>query len=682
MQSFLVALLVLALCSGAYAADSLITNAANYTPGAPISITLITANVYSNITIKVNGSIFASVTDTLNGFTGSVTFNGQVTCFLAISGLTPNTLVIESDGTIIHTATVNTTTITRGVTIPSGQCGVYFANPPTDPAQITAGTSTPVTIVTNVAFNEAYITLNGQFFCNIGPVTISQPGQSVVAGCTGFVPCFLPSCAKFAIVGRANGGPLVTYPGPVVQLISNPVCIPVFSSEPESSPGCPNPYSPLTVIKFTFKINPQDNIAEYSNFEIWASSSVSGIPPKIFIAHIHGPLCELVGPSTYFLAKWVIPCSLNGAGPLTFTLSYTKTLDGNEKLLQFQQSPPVTIGSNIHCNLTLVLDFPGNCPLPYDPVDCGCLAEGNGSSLVPCGNCPACPRLGIRSKDPIIPGSKLSFFAHNGSISSSLTNQTGVAANFTYYTNVDRYGYPFSPNFFYFSDVTAPTGTVGYKPYNVVGDATIPIPVTPAVVLNSITAFPVAGTEYIWGILGGTAKLFCGTQTSIAQASITGIPPGNLLGAVSTGPTGIWVTDLLNNLYFSATNSCAATIPFTPVGISPVVLIASSQTGVYYFNGVHIFHTIPPQAPSVPVPVGGPATVKFLAASNIDNSLLVVDNANSIWILSGPSGTWTLTSLVYPFALDYDIKIFSFFFLSMSLPKSITFNLVHSHFSM
>ena len=677
MQPFLVGLLLFTLWSVAYAADTLVTNAASYAPGDPITITLTTSNVYSSIVISVNGSIFASLTDTSNGFTGSITFTGKITCFLVISGLIPNTLVIKSDGTIIHTPTVISTTINRASTLAPGQCGVYFVNPPTDPAQIQAGTSTPVTIETNVPFNESYITLNGKFFCNIGQVIIGSPGQSVTAGCSGYVPCFLPFCAKFAIVGRVTGGSLITYPGPVVQLTPNPACNATFITEPETAPGCPNPYSPLTVVTFKIKINPNDNPAEYRDFEIWASSSVPGIPSEIFIARTSGPLCELDGPTTYLIAKWVIPCSLNNAGVLVFILSYSKTLDGSEKLLQFLQSAPITIGSNIQCNLSLVLNFPGNCPLPYDPVDCGCLAEGNGTSLVPCGDCPACPRLGIRSKDPIIPGSTLNFYVHNGSIPSSPTNQSGIVANFTYYSNIDLYGYAFSPNFFYFSDVTTPNGAVGYKPYNVVGNATTPIPVTPPVQLNSITAFPTVSTEYIWGISSGTFQLFCGTQASIAQANVTGLTPLGASSIVASGPTGIWVTDSIGRLYYSATVQCAPSVSFIPAGATNVLHMASSKTGVYYTTAVFTFHLVPPPAPPLPVPGGGPTSVKSLSASNIDDSLVVVDNSNSIWILSGPTGTWTHTNLVYPFAVDYDIND-----LFVLLPFSGTSNVNHIQFGL
>ena len=263
---------------------------------------------------------------------------------------------------------------------------------------------------------DAYVTLNGQFFCTLGPID----GGST-ASCTGFVPCFLPSCATFAIMGRVSGSAYVQYSGPAVQLTPNATCNPTFSSansccfanNTKYDFNCPAPYSPLSQVSFDFTVSTNDNIATYSNFEIYATNPL--FPSPVFVAKVKGPLCVVSDPpSTFVIANWVIPCEFNNAGLTTFTLTFTQTISGSEKILQ-SQTITITIGENTQCDLSLVLNCPGNCPLPYNLSDCGCLSQGTGSSLAPCGNCPACPSLACTSTEAFVPGNSLNFYIHNGS---------------------------------------------------------------------------------------------------------------------------------------------------------------------------------------------------------------------------------------------------------------------------
>ena len=642
--------------------DSFTSNATSYNVGDQMVLTLVTANVYSQIDITVNNPsiVFASITDASNGFTGTLTFTGTVTCQMAATA-SSNQLNITATVVPFPSGTPSTLTpIAVTVVSPPGACNVYFTVPATDPAQIGAGQSFPVTIQTTIALNEAYITLNGQFFCNIGPVAIGATGS-----CTGFVPCFLPSCAEFAIVGQVTGSAAVTYPGPTVQLIPNPECVPAFGLQQEPSPACLAQFTVLSTVDFTFQINPNDNIDEYSNFEIWANTATTGFPTSFFVARVAGPLCTLVsGQFTYLIARWVIPCELNAVGSLTFTLSYTQTLDGHEKFLRSLSitngGAGFTIVPNNACNLSLILNYPGSCALPYVQSDCGCLAEGSGSSLAPCGNCAACPSLAVQSSDPIVPGSVLNFYVHDGSIpsvsGSSGGGTFGVIFDLTYYTS-QNFTYAVSPTNFYVAFDTAGLNNVGFKPIASFGNTLTSIP-TSSVAFNSLAAFPFAGVDQIWVVdLGG--DLYCGTQASISSSGSTGISTGSAK-IVTVGPQGIWVVDISGNLYHSSPASCAAASPFTPVlgATTPIYAIGASVTGAYYYTGSALY-SITGAGISTPVVGGGPSLAGILniAASTIDNSLTVTDASGTIWTFNPFTSVWTQTSITGQSAIiEYDIN--------------------------
>jgi hypothetical protein len=216
MKAFL-AFLLFSLWSVANAVDILTGNSATYNPNDPITITLTTTNQYRNIVVTINGITFANITDTVNGFTGAITFSGHITCEL---GALNASLAIVATTTLINNNAGPTSTVAPPSAFNNilAICGVYFTVPATEPAEILAAANFTVSITSDIVFADAYITLNGQFFCNLGEV-------EGAASCTGFVPCFLPACAKFAIVGRpAAGGPPVTYAGPTVQLTGKWSC--------------------------------------------------------------------------------------------------------------------------------------------------------------------------------------------------------------------------------------------------------------------------------------------------------------------------------------------------------------------------------------------------------------------------------------------------------------------------
>jgi hypothetical protein len=112
---------------------------------------------------------------------------------------------------------------------------------------------------------------------------------------------------------------------------------------------------------------------------------------------------------------------------------------------------------------------------------------------------------------------------------------------------------------------------------------------------------------------------------------------------VTVGPTGVWIIDNSNVWHNKSTVACNDGSPWNLVtNESGLTIIKSGSTGIYYLQGSVIRFLSTPAGIPVPVPAGGPTNPVNLSASTLDNSLAVFDsNTNRIWILSGPSGTWT-----------------------------------------
>ena len=646
---FTLAIVWSVLCS----ADSIITNYSNYVPGDAIALTLTTSGTYKSITMTVNDILFGFVQDLVNGLTGSVTFTGHVTCQMIAEAVVIGDLNVQVIGVDIATNTSIVTTRTVKYTVTPGQCGVYFVNPAADPAQLQPATSIPVSISTDIPFVDSYITLNGEVFCDIGPISVSPgrdnrnaSGTATIASCIGHVPCFLPPSAHFALVGQQTTESVpVTYPGPSIQLTPTTYCIPTFSLESLSTPDLLDPYSPLSTIEFTFQVNPDDNVASYRNFEIWASNL--SFSSSVFVARVTGPLrVHTNAPFTYLITQWAIPCSFNNAGLTTFTLTYTQTLAPGESVLRSQQFQ-IPIGSSTTCSLELILNFPDSHPLLFNPSDYGWYGEGSSNNTIACSSCSACPPLAYQEVDAFVPGDSLSFFAHNGTIS-SVGGPRGITANYEYFSGLDNYQSTFSNDFFYYYSTI--TGRLGYKRIGEVGSVGTPIS-SPPVALSSITSYSLKGVDYIWGV-DSSGLLHCGAQTSV----LTQIDTNISAYLVTAGPTGLWVVNNEKELFYTSSIACTGDITFTPIGISDVVLTASSLSGAYIYRNEILYHVNAAQTfTQIPVSmVNGPSSITRISASNQDDSLVAIDASNNVWILRSPLSEWTKTTLNSSNALIYN----------------------------
>ena len=655
----LIAFLAAICWSAVAAADTLTTNLTTYSTGDAITIVFTTTSLYETVAIDVNGIIVKTLTDTVNLITGTITYTGFVTCPMGPSGAVTS-LAINATTTLPSGSPAITATTAVGYTYVAANCLAYFTTPSSNPATIPAAQQYLASIATTtVTFTDAYITLNGQFFCSLGAVLAND-----TASCAGFVPCFLPCSAQFAIVGKEFGAAYVTYPGPTVQLTPNASCNPLFSSEPGTGDSCPAPYTPLTTITFDFTISANDNIATYSNFEIYATNPLLATP--VFVAKVPGPLCVISeAPSTFIITKWLIPCEFNNLGATTFTLTYTQTLSGTEKILA-SQTLSFTIGENIDCNLTLVVNTLGDCPLPYTPSDCQCLASssGKGCSVVPCGNCPSCPSLSIAPNSTFEPGDVLNFYVHNGAI--GLTggdSSTSIISDTQYFTNTAT-AYTAGVSAINFYANIFGVGIFGYKPVGTLGNTLTAIPVGIAN-LRGISAWTNAGTDVIWAIDSVTTSLYCGSTAGMASVALTPMPAASLYNPVAVGPLGVWMIDATTHtLHWKASQSCSDPTNFLPVVLSPSSLknVTSGLNEVWITNGTTIWYLTSPAGSPVGAPAGGPTANFGIYGSNIDDSLIALATTpvGAIWYLPSPTGTWTnlTTTPFYYEAANYGNNIF------------------------
>lgn len=642
MKVLFVLLLVLVIkyCS----ADTVTTTASSYSTNDPITILFDTSTSYLTVEIVVNSVQFAILTIPPGGISGTVSFTGFVTCAMG-----PNALVTQLNivaNTILPGNIVGPSTpiaVPPAYTFVGTLCVAYFTTPPNNPTDVGANASFPVTIFSTINFDFTFITLNGQFFCTI--TTLTPSGTGFTGSCTGFVPCYVPDTATFAIVGQVTGSPSVIYPGPTIDLTANPTCAPLFIVDPQSSVGCPGAYTPLTAITFSFQINPTDSIAQYTAFKIWASNP--SFVTDVFIADVAGPLTVINAfPSTYLITEWVIPCAFDGAGVTTFTLSYSETLPSAEILFQFQQQT-VTIGTNSACNVTLLLHFVDPCNLTYSLPDCSCANQSD--TTPPCNVCPTCPVLSnTTSSSVFLPGDILLFYVQNKMLPSTTGPFGVISTELLYYQDINSYVYAVSSLFFYASNATFQA--VGYKPIGLGGGTSlVNVTVTPnTAIIGDISAYTnISSLDDIWGIDSPTSTLFCGDNGGGGlSASINPASPAATIIAATVGPLGVWILDISGNIYNKSTNLCNDGTAWFTTLITGASLISSGASGLYYNQGVFgLYFLATPVSTPLPLP-SGPSSVIFMRASTADDTLALIDSTNAVWILNGPTGTWVKTTLV------------------------------------
>ena len=189
----------------------------SYSLNDPITITLTTENVYSQVQVTINGKEFTNLTDNIRGFTGVITMNGHVTYVMGRNRSVSSLLIEAIPKFLSNDETGSISSATANYFFVESHGVVYFINPPNNPAQITANVDYEVTIFSSVAFLEAKIEFNDTLYCNLGKIV---PGATV--SCTGKIPSTLPSKAQFIFKGRKQNMTGLLSPGPMVHVIIAP----------------------------------------------------------------------------------------------------------------------------------------------------------------------------------------------------------------------------------------------------------------------------------------------------------------------------------------------------------------------------------------------------------------------------------------------------------------------------
>lgn len=619
-KQMIVAFLLLACWAIQCSCDSISVTQFSYVTNDPIQVIFSTSNTYSQIQVSINGIIFDTVTDTVNGLTGNIAMYGIVTCQMGPSFETENLFIqaITFDMLNRQGPTTNIAPLPSYTFIPS-ECQPTFLVPNVNPVQIPAFDDYEVTITTPIPLLNAYIALNGVWFCDLGTIRITM-GNSATASCIGMMPCFLPTNTAFSLVGEEIGGENAEFEGPIVQLISSPACVPIFNIECDEDDCNDCTLRPKKKVEFTFQINESDDICSYSDFSIYASNPA--FPSNIFVSSNDGELDPIDCPPTkYLIKRWCIPCLYNNLGETTFTLSYQQTFSDFETIERTQQIT-VNMGLNVKCNLSIFIG---------DQQPCGASSnlekktEGVKSVDGPCG--------------PFCPGDNLNLNVHDASACCE-EGSFEILFKTKFFSSCTPFQAAASALYFYALDLT--TGALGYK-ILINGENKALNEITIVDSANGFSVVNYLGVDRIW-ITDSNGQLYCGSMSSFGLQS-SPLRSTGFASLVSVGPTGVWVVDQNGVLWNKATVLCSDNQPFVPTVIQGVTMIASSASGVYYSNCDGVFHLTDPAASPQPIPSDGPSCFASFSGSNLDDSLAVIDSCGSVWILSSPNGTWIQTPL-------------------------------------
>lgn len=228
-----------------------------------------------------------------------------------------------------------------------------------------------------------------------------------------------------------------------------------------------------------------------------------------------------------------------------------------------------------------------------------------------------------------------------------------------YYSNEIQYNYCVSKLNFYTVTIDEPNSVL-YKPIDDESNGLSPIATNPSgVSMIDIAAHSINSntSDIIWSI-DLTGRLYCGTIA--LGLSLNAVPhyPYSHASFVSVGPSGVWIVDSFGILYNNSNNLCNSGNPWVNTGIYPVDFVASCASGAYYHTLTGIFHLTSALSSPVAVSSGGPTSVSYMSASNSDDTLVVVDTSDNVWVLDIPSGDWSDLGVTYNIGISFDINGF------------------------
>lgn len=239
-----------------------------------------------------------------------------------------------------------------------------------------------------------------------------------------------------------------------------------------------------------------------------------------------------------------------------------------------------------------------------------------------------------------------------------LKADVAVSTTALYYSNTVQYNFAVSANNFYVATLQS-TNSLQYKAIGNGGNSLTPITVAPlGAIMIVVSAYTQVLNDVIWSTdLFG--RLYCGSISSGMAPAISPANPFRAISSVSVGPSGVWAIDFFGILYNKSSTACNSGGPaWVNTGISPVNYIASGSTGVYYNTMAGIFHKTSALASPVAVTSGGPTGILAMSASNVDDTLIVVDQTNNVWLLDSPLGNWSNLAVSYINAASYSISSF------------------------
>lgn len=234
------------------------------------------------------------------------------------------------------------------------------------------------------------------------------------------------------------------------------------------------------------------------------------------------------------------------------------------------------------------------------------------------------------------------------------SNEFTVASVVPYYSSLVQFSYAVSANNFYASTIGTPN-SLGYKPIDQSGNALTPISFLPVgASIKQAAVYTMTVGDQVWAI-DVRNVLYCGTDEGGFRLSKTPTLASARILSITVGPTGVWAVDYFGGLFNYPSPQCNSNYSWVKADVDSVDFAAAGLTGVYYHTVNGIFQLVSPGETPQLVSAYGPSSIIHMSASTLDDSLVVVDVSENVWILTGPSGNWYQTSISYSAVICYSI---------------------------